>query len=147
MNIRLHWRGVLVWLGIALAACYASLLWWHGWAAERRLIAVSHVSVVDVRTTFPPALIVDFENAGNAPIARTHFRLSFTAEGREISRADEDVLNIQPGEKRRIVLQSRSSGPARFEAARSVQAGYELIVLPGWVKGKPPLSGEFVLQP
>jgi hypothetical protein len=134
-------------LGIVLACGYLGLHYWRERAAERRLIAGSHVWVIDVRPAFPPALIIEFENAGEVPIHRTHFRLSFVAEGREISRADEDVLSIRPGERRQIVLQSRSSGPARFHASRPVRARYELVVLPQWIRGLPTVSGGFLLQP
>jgi len=147
MRLLAHARGILAGLGIVLACGYGGLRYWQERTAERRLIAASHVSVVEVHAVFPPALIVDFENAGEVPIARTHFRLAFEVEGREISRADEDVLNIRPGEKRRIVLRSRSSGPSPFHASGPVPARYELVVLPEWIKGVPTMSGEFILQP
>lgn len=140
-------RRILAGVGIAAAVGCLGLYVWRSWAADRRLLASSRVSVVEVRAAFPPALVVDFENAGEAGVERTHFRLAFEAEGREISRADTDVLNMQPGEKRRIVLRSDPSGPVRFHLSRPVPARYTLVVLPRWIRGLPVISGEFVLVP
>lgn len=101
-----HVRAVVVVLGFVLACGYVGLHYWQEWTLERRLIASSHVSVLELRAAFPPELVVEFDNTGQVPIDRTHFRLSFEVDGREISRADEDVLNILPNERRRIILRS-----------------------------------------
>ena len=90
-----HARVVAVVLGVVLACGYVGLHYWQEWTAERRVIASSHVSVLECRPL--PEMVVEFENAGDVPIDRTHFRLTFEVDGREISRADEDVLNIPAG--------------------------------------------------
>ena len=147
MNALPRVRRLLVGLAVVLACGYVGLHYWREWAAERRLIEVSRVAVVELRAAYPPELVVDFENGGEVTIERTHFRLTIEAEGHEISRADVDVLHIRPGEKRRIVLQSRVSGPTRFHVSGPTPAQYALVVLPEWLRGLPAISGEFVLQP
>jgi hypothetical protein len=134
-------------LAIALAGGYVGLHYWQEWASEQRLLASSRVSVVELRTAFPPELVVEFGNTGEVPIERTHFRLTFEVDGREISRADEDVLNILPNEKRRVLLRSHSSGSSTFRVTYPVRARYVLIVLPRWLRGLPTISNDFVLGP
>lgn len=142
-----HARAVVVVLGIVLFCGYVGLHYWQAWTSERRLIASSHVSVVELRAGFPPEMVVEFDNTGQVPIERTHFRLTFEADGQEISRADEDVLNILPNEKRRIVLRSHPSGASGFRLFHPVPARYVLNVFPRWLSGVPTVSKEFVLGP
>ncbi len=132
---------------LLLATGYVAVHYCQQCGSQRRIIAASRVSVVMVRSTFPPELVVEFENAGQAEIGRTHFRLSFEVKGREISRADEDVLNMLPKEKRQVILRSHPSGPSVLRTSGTVRASYTLVVLPEWLKGLPALSGDFVLGP
>ena len=142
-----HARAVVIVLGIAVVCGYVGLHYWQEWTAERRLLASSHVSVVELRTGFPPEMVVEFQNTGQVTIDRTHFRLTFEVEGREISRADEDVLNIGPNEKRRIVLRSHASGASGLSVLRPVPARYVLNVFPRWLRGLPTIARDFVLGP
>ena len=132
---------------LALAVVYSGVHYWRQWASERRLVASSRVSVVVIRPTFPPELVVEFENTGDARIRRTHFRLGFEVDGREISHADQDVLDILPKEKRQVTLRSRPSGSLRFAASgAALRVTYVLVVLPEWLKGVPTTSGTFLLE-
>ena len=145
MTIRRLWAvclatAVVLSAGLIIRACWNSLV------SQQKLLAASHIPVIGLNDSFPPALTIDFENVGDTIIGQTHFRLVFEADGRQISRADEDHGDFKPGEKRRIILQSRSANASPPLKSYPGYAKYTLIVIPGWGKQLPAISGEFLLR-
>jgi hypothetical protein len=114
-------------------------------AYQRRLLEASRVRVVDLRDTDPPELTVEFENAGNVTIGRTHFRLGVYVGDRQTSRADEDHGGFTPGQKRRIVLRSRVTPGSGAAISYPARATYMLVVVPEWRAQLPAITREFML--
>jgi hypothetical protein len=145
MTIRRLWAACLA-TAVVLGAGLIIRAWWNSLVSQQQLLAAAHVSVIGLNDSFPPALTIDFENVGDAIIGQTHFRLVFEVDGGQISRADEDHGNFKPGEKRRMILQSRSAKASPSLKSYPVYAKYTLIVIPGWGKQLPAISGGFLLR-
>lgn len=145
MNFR-KVRVVCLTIAVVLCAGWMIHAWWKSRALQQRLLAASHVTVVGLKNSFPPELTIEFENAGDAIIGQTHFRLAFEVDGKEISRADEDHGDFKPGERRRIILRSRSPNPAPSSVSYPASAKYTLVVIPEWKEQLPVIAGEFRLN-
>lgn len=104
------------------------------------------VSVVKPDPQFPPGLLIDYENTGKWNVSKTHFRLVFEAEGREVSRSDRDYGEVKAGEKRRIYLKSAVPVSSLSEVPRLAKVFYRLLVFPNKKKPLPEIVGEIELQ-
>ena len=132
---------------VILAQAFAIFLSWR----ESRLIGKeiwknSRARVTKINPTFPPRLLVEFENQGRWAVPKVQLLAVFESEGKEVARAEREYREIRPGQKRAIMLESISLLPMTETVALPKKLRYRLLVLPGSKKPLPEITGEFTLE-
>jgi hypothetical protein len=121
-----------------------------GWR-ENRLIKKaiwqgSRAAVTRINPTFPPRLLVEFENEGKWAVPKIRLQAVFELDSREVARAERDYGEVKPAEKKAIMLESVSLLPPNEIPELPTRIRYRLLVFPGSRKPLPEISGEFELK-
>jgi hypothetical protein len=138
-------------LAVAAIVLIAQLIsiylgWRHGKSVDREILQGARVAVVKTVAQFPPAFLVEYENSGRLPIAKTHFRLTIEVGAAEIARIDRDYGEIKPGKTERLVLQTVPSASPSPVIELGTALTYRLYVFPNNKKPLPELSGQITIQ-
>jgi hypothetical protein len=138
-------------LAVASIVLIAQLLsiylgWRHGKKIDREILQGTRVAVVKTVPRFPPAFLVEYENSGRLPIAKTHFRLTVEHDTVVIARIDRDYGEIKPGKTERLLLQTVASASPSPEIAPGTRLSYRLSVFPNNKKPLPELTGQITIQ-
>jgi hypothetical protein len=120
--------------------------WRHGKSIDREILEGSRAAVVKIVPQFPPAFLVEYENSGRLPIAKTHFRLTIERDGAEIARTDRDYGEIKPGKTERLLLQTVPSVSPAPTMESGAKLTYRLLVFPNYKKPLPEMSGQITVH-
>jgi len=145
-TIEILFVAVVVFLVLAQAAAMY-LRWREGKRIREEICKGARATVVKTDPQFPPGLLVEYENGSRYAIAKTHFRLVFSVNGRDIARTDRDYMKeMKPGQKERILLKSVSTARAGQTWGPPMKAIYLLTVFPDMKKPLPMITGEIEMQ-
>jgi hypothetical protein len=141
----------ITFLVVAAAAILAQatvvfLGWRESRLVKKEIWQHSRAAVTKINPTFPPRLLVEFENEGKWAVSEIRLEAVFEQNGRAIARAERDYEEVKPGEKRAIMLQSVSLLPPNETPKLPARIQYRLLVFPGSRKSLPEISGEFDLE-
>ncbi len=121
------------------------LNWRHGKAVDREILQGTRAAVVKTVPQFPPAFLVEYENSGRLPIAKTHFRLTIELGAAVVARIDRDYGEIKPGKTERVLLQTVAvSPPPHIEPGTRIT--YRLLVFPNNKKPLAEILGELEVR-
>ncbi len=121
------------------------LNWRHGKAVDREILQGTRAAVVKTVPQFPPAFLVEYENSGRLPIAKTHFRLTIELGAAVVARIDRDYGEIKPGKTERVLLQTVAvSSPPHIEPGTRIT--YRLLVFPNNKKPLAEILGELEVR-
>lgn len=140
--------GFLAVAAMALLAQLTSIYlgWRHGKSIDREILQGARAAVVKIVPKFPPGFLVEYENSGRLPIAKTHFRLTVEHEAVEVARTDRDYGEIKSGKTERLALQTIPSASPAQKIAPGTKLTYRLLVFPNNKKPLPELVGEIMVQ-
>jgi hypothetical protein len=138
-------------LAVAAVVLLAQLIsiylgWRHGKSVDREILQGARVFIVKTVAHFPPGFLVEYENSGRLPIAKTHFRLTVELDAVEVARTDRDYGEIRPGKMERLALQTVPSASPAPKFAPGTRLTYRLLVFPNNKKPLPEITGEFTVQ-
>lgn len=132
---------------VILAQAVSIFLGWReGRRIGREIWEGARVAVVRADLRFPPALLLRYENASRWAIGRTHFRLTFEAEGQVVARTDRDYGELGPGKSADVLLQSVPASSAPKAMGSGTRLSYNLVVYPNNKKPLPTISGALDIQ-
>jgi hypothetical protein len=140
-------RTFLVLVAVVILAQAVSIFlgWREGRRIRREIWENARVAVIKADPRFPPALLLEYENASRWAIERTHFRLTFEVNDQEVARTDRDYGELGPGKKVDILLQSVAAGSAQTPGSRATLR-YHLVVYPSNKKPLPEITGEILIK-
>jgi hypothetical protein len=138
-------------LAVAAVVLFAQLIsiylgWRHGKSVDREILQGARVAVVKTAPQFPPGFLVEYENSGRLPIAKTHFRMTIELDAVEIARIDRDYGEIKPGKTERLLLQTVPSASPPPAIEPGTQLSYRLSIFPNNKKPLPELTGQITIQ-
>ncbi|MGB7295321.1 MAG: hypothetical protein WBC70_06985 [Candidatus Aminicenantales bacterium] len=138
-------------LAVAAVVLLAHLIniylgWRHGKNIDKEILKGARVAVVKTVPQFPPAFLIEYENSGRLPIAKTHFRLTIELDAVEVARSDRDYGEIRAGKTERLLLQTSPSASPAPAIAPGARLSYRLLAFPNNKKPLPELVGEIVVQ-
>ncbi len=134
-------------LAVACTVLFAQIItiylgWRHGKTVDKEILKGTRAAVVKVVPRFPPAFLVEYENSGRLPIAKTHFRMSVEQDAAEIARTERDYGEIKSGKTERLLLQTVPSASPHPKIEPGAKLTYRLLVFPNNKKPLPELSGQ-----
>jgi hypothetical protein len=122
------------------------LIWREGRLIQNEIRKGARVAVLKINPRFPPGLLLEYENSSRHGVRKISFWIVFESNGLEEARADRDLGNIQPGEKKIILLESLSVLTSGSTPSPKSLVKYRLFVSVNSKKPLPEITGEFEIQ-
>ncbi|MFZ2055774.1 MAG: hypothetical protein WAU81_16420 [Candidatus Aminicenantales bacterium] len=120
--------------------------WRHGKSVDKEILKGARAAVVKTVPQFPPAFLVEYENSGRLPIAKTHFRLTIELDAAVIARIDRDYGEIKSGKTERLLLQTVPSASPPPKIEPGTRLTFRLFVFPNNKKPLPEIAGEITAR-